>query len=104
MFCPNCGIEIKNPEAFCPNCGTPLGKVKTAMVEENTKTKQLAGNANDTEAGHEKISGVEHKAPKRKKSEFPKIILLIPVVIIAVVLIYTKFFGKTVIDLNKFYI
>ena len=71
MFCPNCGIEIKNPEAFCPNCGTPLGKVKTAMVEENTKTKQLAGNANDTEAGHEKISGVEHKAPKRKKSEFP---------------------------------
>ena len=103
MFCPNCGIEIKNPEAFCPNCGTPLGKVKTAMVEENTKTKQLAGNANDTEAGHEKISGVEHKAPKRKKSEFPKIILLIPVVIIAVVLIYTKFFGKTVIDLNKYY-
>lgn len=24
MFCPNCGIEIKNPEAFCPNCGTRL--------------------------------------------------------------------------------
>lgn len=26
MFCPNCGVEVKQPETFCPNCGARLEK------------------------------------------------------------------------------
>lgn len=68
MFCPNCGIEIKNPETFCPNCGTRLGKgeweVPVNVQNELPQTVPV----------------------KHKKSAFPKIALaVVPIAAVAAV-------------------
>ena len=42
MFCPNCGIEIKNPEAFCPNCGTRLPQDISVTSEVQEKQEESA--------------------------------------------------------------
>lgn len=52
MFCPNCGIEIKNPEAFCPNCGTRLPQdiSVTNDVQEKQEKKCNQKNASGKSA------------------------------------------------------
>lgn len=118
MFCPNCGIEIKNPEAFCPNCGTRLPQDISVTNEVQEKQEESA----TREMPQEKVQPKAHreqreervydKTPrnlpkpvqkKHKKSGVGKVI--IPVVIVAVAAggFYYVQHNKKVIDLNKFY-
>ena len=97
MFCPNCGIEIKKPEAFCPNCGTRLPQDISVTNEVQEKQEESA----TREMPQEKVQPKAHreqreervydKTPrnlpktvqkKHKKSGAGKVI--IPVVIVAV--------------------
>ena len=118
MFCPNCGIEIKNPEAFCPNCGTRLPQDISVTNEVPEKQEESA----TREMSQEKVQPKAHreqreervydKTPrnlpktvqkKHKKSGAGKVI--IPVVIVAVAAggVFYVHQNKKVIDLNKFY-
>ena len=118
MFCPNCGIEIKNPEAFCPNCGTRLPQDISVTNEVSEKQEESA----TREMSQEKVQPKAHreqreervydKTPrnlpktvqkKHKKSGAGKVI--IPVVIVAVAAggVFYVHQNKKVIDLNKFY-
>ena len=118
MFCPNCGIEIKNPEAFCPNCGTRLPQDISVTNEVQEKQEESA----TREMPQEKVQPKAHreqreervydKTPrnlpktvqkKHKKSGAGKVI--IPVVIVAVAAggVFYVHQNKKVIDLNKFY-
>lgn len=118
MFCPNCGIEIKNPEAFCPNCGTRLPQDISVTNEVPEKQEESA----TREMPQEKVQPKAHreqreervydKTPrnlpktvqkKHKKSGAGKVI--IPVVIVAVAAggVFYVHQNKKVIDLNKFY-
>ena len=86
MFCPNCGIEIKNPETFCPNCGTRLGKgeweVPVNVQNELPQTVPV----------------------KHKKSAFPKIALaVVPIAAVAAVAGFFVYKQSKVIDLNDYY-
>ena len=120
MFCPNCGKEIKNPKAFCPACGTSLEKYKAAFSQEMTDQEQDAEGTTEFEENdnlepeetYNKTVGESddepeektHKAyisedvparagkhAKKKKSGFPKALLLIPVAAIVAMFVYTQF-------------
>lgn len=86
MFCPNCGIEIKNPETFCPNCGTRLGKGEWEVpVNVQNELPQTV-------------------PAKHKKSAFPKIALaVVPIAAVAAVAGFFVYKQSKVIDLNDYY-
>ena len=118
MFCPNCGIEIKNPEAFCPNCGTRLPQDISATNEVQEKQEESA----TREMPQEKVQPKAHREQREERvydktpRNLPKPVqkkhkklgvgkVIIPVVIVAVAAggFYYVQHNKKVIDLNKFY-
>lgn len=42
MFCPNCGIDEKQPNQFCRACGTNLNPVRTAIAMPDSVTASAA--------------------------------------------------------------
>ena len=118
MFCPNCGIEIKNPEAFCPNCGTRLPQdisVTNDVQEKQEKsaTRKMPQEKVQLKAHREQCTEeVNEKVPqnlpktvqkKYKKSGAGKVIIPIAVVAVAVGGYFFVYQNKNVIDLNRFY-
>ena len=118
MFCPNCGIEIKNPEAFCPNCGTRLPQdisVTNDVQEKQEKsaTRKMPQEKVQPKAYREQLGASVHdKAPrnlpkpdpkKRKKSGAGKVIVPVVVVAVAAGGFFYVHQNKKMIDLNKFY-
>lgn len=74
MFCPKCGIEIKEQKNFCPNCGASL---KTAVnstdeVKRPMKTESVSA---------PKITEVSHKKKGKKKFVIGGIIVALIVII-----------------------
>lgn len=94
MFCPNCGIEIKNPKAFCPNCGTKLPQEMqtTGRKTEEKITREVP------------MAKPQQKAPKKKSGKSAALRVIVPIVIVGVAA--ALFFAckqKKVINLNEFY-
>ena len=100
MFCPNCGKEIKNQGAFCTNCGARL---------ERENEKQAIQYGNTAKAPQhikmEASKSVRKVTPKRKKSGFPKALLVVAATAAAVaaVAVFWVYKRSNVIDLNKYY-
>jgi len=42
MFCPNCGIDEKQPNQFCRACGTNLNPIRTAIAMPDSVTASAA--------------------------------------------------------------
>ena len=63
MFCPNCGIEIKNPEAFCPNCGTRLPQDISVTNEVQEKQEESA----TREMPQEKVQPKAHREQREER-------------------------------------
>ena len=40
IFCPNCGTQLNDDDAFCSNCGSPVGQRSTPPVQQNTQPVQ----------------------------------------------------------------
>lgn len=84
MYCPNCGKELKHPDAFCPNCGEKLD-----MEEPQTTLKQ---------------KDIEERPAGQKKSGWNKKVPLfiftgVIIVILAVLLVNRR----STINLEDFY-
>ena len=96
MFCPNCGIEIKNGGSFCPNCGTRLDSGDREAPVYSEKTGYVSHN--------EQREIKKSTSAKPKKSGFPKIILVaVPVIAGAAAAGFFVYQQSKVIDLNQYY-
>ena len=49
MFCTNCGVQLKETDAFCSNCGTPVVKNST-YTQAETKEEFTAPETEETVA------------------------------------------------------